>query len=109
MRLHGQEGRSSRMCKPTAIGNGQRNRGKNRKGYITRTLNRQDRCSFLVAVTEQGTLLAGRFIHNLEDVAQGMLAALTPTERLVLVELFAKIRANWSNAADQQTRPATSP
>ncbi len=79
------------------------------QGYITRTLNRQDRRSFLVAATEQGRLLAGRFVHNLENIANGMLAALTPTERLVLVELFAKIRANWSDAADQQTRPPTSP
>jgi DNA-binding MarR family transcriptional regulator len=71
------------------------------QGYITRTLNRQDRRSFLVAPTEQGTLVVGRFTHALEELAQRMLTALTPTERLVLVELFAKIRANWSEITDQ--------
>ncbi len=73
-----------------------------KQGYVTRTLNREDRRSFLVAPTEQGKLLVRRFIHDLERVAQGMLTALTPTERLVLVELFAKIRANWRDTIDQE-------
>jgi DNA-binding MarR family transcriptional regulator len=67
---------------------------------VTRTLNRQDRRSFLVTPTEQGLLLIGGFLHGLESIAQSMLTALTPTERLILVELFAKIRASGRVVAD---------
>jgi DNA-binding MarR family transcriptional regulator len=68
---------------------------------VTRTLNRQDRRSFLVTPTEQGQLLIGGLLHGLESIAQSMLTALTPTERLMLVELFAKIRASGRVAADR--------
>ena len=74
-------------------------------GYLTRTLNREDRRSFLVAPTEQGLLLVGKFVHDLEEAARSMLAALTPTERLVLVELFTRIQTNWSNVTGQQHSP----
>jgi DNA-binding MarR family transcriptional regulator len=67
------------------------------QSYITRTLNREDRRSFLVAPTEQGMQLLETFIRKLEGLGQGMLKALTATERLVLVELFAKIQANWDD------------
>ncbi|MGO8946523.1 MAG: MarR family winged helix-turn-helix transcriptional regulator [Ktedonobacterales bacterium] len=69
--------------------------------FVTRSLNRQDRRSFLVTPTEQGLLLIGGFLQGLDSIAQSMLAALTPTERLMLVQLFAKIRASGRVAADQ--------
>jgi DNA-binding MarR family transcriptional regulator len=75
------------------------------QGYITRTLNREDRRSFLIVPTEQGKLLDERFVHDIEGIAENILTPLTPTERLVLVELFAKIRANWSDAIGQEDRP----
>ena len=78
------------------------------QGYITRTLNREDRRSFLIAPTEQGRLMAGKFAHDIEGIAQSILTPLTPTERLVLVELFAKIRANWSDAIGQEDGPPVS-
>jgi DNA-binding MarR family transcriptional regulator len=68
---------------------------------VTRTLNRQDRRSFLVTPTEQGLRLIGGFLLGLESIAVSMLTALTPTERLMLVELFAKIRASGQVAADR--------
>jgi DNA-binding MarR family transcriptional regulator len=67
------------------------------QGYITRTLNREDRRSFTVTLTEPGRLQFGKFVQNMDTLVQGILIALTPTERLVLIELFAKIRANWPN------------
>jgi DNA-binding MarR family transcriptional regulator len=75
------------------------------RGYVTRTLNREDRRSFLVSLTEPGALLFRQFIQHIDEVAQGILKPLTPTERLMLVELFAKIQANWHDAAGQENRP----
>jgi hypothetical protein len=35
-------------------------------------------------------------------LAESIMRALTPIERLLLVELFAKVRANWSANAHEQ-------
>jgi DNA-binding MarR family transcriptional regulator len=71
-----------------------------KQGYATRTLNRGDRRSFLVTPTERGMQLLETFTAQLQELAQGMLTTLTPTERLVLVELFTKIQTNWSRSHD---------
>ncbi len=68
-------------------------------GYATRTLNQGNRRSFLVTPTEQGLQILARFTEHLEVLAEGMLASLTPGERLVLVDLYGKIQANWNNPA----------
>ena len=70
------------------------------QGYATRTLNRGDRRSFLVTPTGRGLQLLETFTSQLKEVAQGMLTTLTPTERLILVELFAKIQTNWKQTSD---------
>ena len=67
-------------------------------GYATRTLNRENRRSFLVAPTGQGLQMFERFTQHLEVLAEGMLASLTPAERLVLVDLFTKVQANWDKS-----------
>src|SRR5436305_4757001 len=71
-----------------------------KQGYATRTLNREDRRSFLVTPTERGRRLLDVFTGQLEDLAQDLLAALTPAERLILVELFTKVQANWNQRQD---------
>ena len=71
-----------------------------KQGYATRTLNREDRRSFLVTPTERGMQLLETFTAQLQGLAQGMLTILTPTERLVLVELFTKIQTTWSRSQD---------
>jgi DNA-binding MarR family transcriptional regulator len=71
-----------------------------KQGYATRALNRGDRRSFLVTPTERGMQLLETFTAQLQELAQGMLTTLTPTERLVLVELFTKIQTNWSRSQD---------
>ena len=71
-----------------------------KQGYATRTLNRGDRRSFLVTPTERGMQLLETFTAQLQELAQGMLTKLTPTERLVLVELFTKIQTTWSRSQD---------
>jgi len=71
-----------------------------KQGYASRTLNRGDRRSFLVTPTERGMQLLETFTAQLQGLAQGMLTTLTPTERLVLVELFTKIQTTWSRSQD---------
>src|SRR6266699_5891562 len=72
-------------------------------GYATRTLNREDRRSFLVTPTERGRQLLDVFTGQLGDLAQDLLAALTSAERLILVELFTKVQANWNQRQDAQS------
>ncbi|GAC1376145.1 MAG: hypothetical protein NVS2B12_34340 [Ktedonobacteraceae bacterium] len=69
-------------------------------GYITRTLNREDRRSFIITPTEQGLRLLDNFMHELSNLASGMLLALTPAERLMIVELFNKMQTNWNGSMD---------
>ena len=71
-----------------------------KQGYAIRTLNREDRRSFLVTPTERGMQLLETFTAHLQELAQGILTPLTPTERLILVELFTKIQTNWSRSQD---------
>jgi DNA-binding MarR family transcriptional regulator len=71
-----------------------------KQGYATRALNRGDRRSFLVTPTERGMQLLETFTAQLQELAQGVLTTLTPTERLVLVELFTKIQTTWSRSQD---------
>lgn len=78
-----------------------------KQGYARRTLNQANRRSFLVALIERGLKLLGEFTYHLLELGEVMLATLTPTERLVLVELFTKIQANW-NASARSQEPLTS-
>jgi DNA-binding MarR family transcriptional regulator len=61
-------------------------------GYIERKLNKEDRRSFIIELTEQGRKLAEAYQRNFENMAQATLEALTPAERLILVELYTKVR-----------------
>ncbi len=61
--------------------------------YVTRSLNRNDRRSFQITLTEHGAKLADAYQHKFELMAQGVLEALTPAERLILIELYSKVRA----------------
>ncbi len=72
-----------------------------KQGYATRTLNRGDRRSFLVAPTERGMQLLETFTQQLKELAEGVLTPLTPIERLMLVELFTKIQTNWTRLQDE--------
>lgn len=64
-------------------------------GYIRRTLNPQDRRSFQVLPTERGQQAIEAFLQQWRTVVQGVLAALTPTEQLILIELLNKVQQNW--------------
>ena len=71
-----------------------------KQGYATRTLNREDRRSFLVTPTEQGMQLLETFLSQLKQLTQDMLATLTSTERIILIELFTKIQTHWTRTSD---------
>ncbi len=60
------------------------------------TFNLEDRRSFHVSLTEQGKVLCERLEQQMAALAENIMRALTPIERLLLVELFAKVRANWN-------------
>ena len=66
------------------------------RGYISRSLNLEDRRSFHVSLSEPGKVLSEQFEQHMAALAEHTLRALTPIERLLLVELFAKVRATWS-------------
>jgi DNA-binding MarR family transcriptional regulator len=61
--------------------------------YIIRNLNKEDRRSFRIALTDKGLKMAEAYQHKFEMMAEGVLEALTPAERLILIELYAKVRA----------------
>jgi len=72
------------------------------QGYISRSLNLVDRRSFHVSLTEQGEMLCDSLSLQMAALAESIMRALTPIERLLLVELFAKVRVNWSANAHEQ-------
>jgi DNA-binding MarR family transcriptional regulator len=74
-------------------------------GYITRTLNREDRRSFVVALTEPGTLMVKRLMQKFDEFVRDLLVTLSPAERLMLTELFGRIQSNWHDAVEQESKP----
>jgi DNA-binding MarR family transcriptional regulator len=62
--------------------------------YITRLLDKNDRRSFLITPTDKAYGVVESYKLQMQSVAYTMLEALTPAERLVLIELYNKIRQN---------------
>lgn len=67
------------------------------KHYIERNLDPNDRRSFVITPTERGKALLQGFPQHLNKLVQGMLQALIPEERLILLELFTKIRLHMEH------------
>lgn len=61
------------------------------KDYIKRNLDANDRRSFVITPTDKAAELCEHFSQHMETIAESMLSALTPVERLMLLELFSKI------------------
>ena len=64
-------------------------------GYVKRMLNPQDRRSFQVLPTERGQQAIEGFMQQWRTVVQSVLDVLTPTERLILIELLNKVQHSW--------------
>jgi DNA-binding MarR family transcriptional regulator len=62
--------------------------------YIRRDLDRNDRRSFLISSTKKAAEVVDSYKQQMESVAESMLEALTPAERLILIELYSKIKSN---------------
>lgn len=76
-------------------------------GYIERKLNREDRRSFRIELTPQGQKMAEAYQHMFEVMAQATLEALTPAERLILVELYTKVRTKLGDQDICLSNPLT--
>jgi len=62
-----------------------------RRGWIIRTSNPQDRRSVLVEITTQGRATADRLLAGVRIVEAKTLSALTPADRKQLLRLLAKV------------------
>lgn len=60
------------------------------KQCITRKINMADRRSFIVTLTDEGQSIVGNYGKCMEEIAHMMLTSLSPAERLMLIELYAK-------------------
>jgi DNA-binding MarR family transcriptional regulator len=63
-------------------------------GYINRVLDQNDRRSFLISSTAKAKSVIESYKQQMQSVAYTMLEALTPTERVILIELYSKIKVN---------------
>jgi DNA-binding MarR family transcriptional regulator len=64
------------------------------KQYIERSLDQTDRRSFVITPTAKAKELMESFPQHMEALAKGILEGLTPAERLMLLELFSKVRSH---------------
>ena len=44
-------------------------------------------------------------MQKFDEFVQDLLTTLTPAERLLLTELFARIQSNWHEAVDRENKP----
>jgi DNA-binding MarR family transcriptional regulator len=61
-------------------------------GYLKRELDRKDRRSFLISSTGKAAKVVDSYKQQMQSVAYSMLESLTPAERLILIELYGKIK-----------------
>lgn len=67
---------------------------------LTRELDRADRRSFRIVLTAEGKQLVRRYHSVIAQMAEVILAPLTPAERLILIELFGKIAQTFTEDAE---------
>ena len=61
------------------------------RGYITRAVNRDDRRSFVVSITDAGQAVVQVYLATMSKIAALMIEPLTTAERLIMMELMHKI------------------
>jgi len=76
-----------------------------RRGWIRRTPNPDDRRSVLIEITPEGRELADRFIPGLHIVERRVMSALTRRERHQLLALLGKVLASANGLADEPVEP----
>lgn len=60
--------------------------------YVRRAIDPKDRRSFVISLTQQAKDLTAEGSTMMDHVARGMLEPLSPAERLMLLELYEKIK-----------------
>lgn len=72
-----------------------------RRGWIERRTNPDDRRSILVTVTEDGRAMADQLLAGVREVERETLGALTPRELSTLLRLLDKVLARAAEVAEQ--------
>ena len=76
-----------------------------RRGWVRRLPNPDDRRSVLVEITDDGRALCDRFLPGIHTVERSVMSELTPEERSHLLELLAKVLAGAASVASAPPIP----
>jgi DNA-binding MarR family transcriptional regulator len=76
-----------------------------RRGWIRRTPNPDDRRSILVEITAEGRATADRMLPGIRTLERSALDVLTKAERVQLLEMLAKVLARLAELADLPPQP----
>jgi len=76
-----------------------------RRGWIRRIPNPDDRRSVLIEITPDGRAVADQLLPGIRALERSVLSALTPGERAHLIELLGKILARTAEVAAGQPEP----
>jgi len=78
-----------------------------RRGWIRRTPNPEDRRSLLIEITLEGRTAADTFIPGLHKLERRVMSVLSERERAQLVGLLAKVLASANEIAGEAAEPLT--
>ena len=76
-----------------------------RRGWIRRIPNPDDRRSVLIEITSDGRAITDQLLPGIRALERSVLSVLTPGERAGLLELLAKILARAAEVAAEQPGP----
>ena len=76
-----------------------------RRGWIRRVPNPDDRRSTLIEITPDGRATVDQLLPGIRTLEKAMLSALTPGERTQLLDLLAKILTRAADIATEQPEP----
>jgi DNA-binding MarR family transcriptional regulator len=76
-----------------------------RRGWIRRTPNPDDRRSVLIEITPDGRATADQLLPGIRTIERSILSALTEDERAHLLDLLAKVLARAAEVAAEQPEP----
>ncbi|TBL80205.1 MarR family winged helix-turn-helix transcriptional regulator [Paenibacillus thalictri] len=69
-------------------------------GYVKRNMDPKDRRSFIITLTADAERMLETFPAQMNKIALEMLDSLTVAERLILLELFAKMKATMISRSE---------
>ena len=78
-----------------------------RRGWIRRAPNPDDRRSTLVEITADGRAVADQMLPGIRTLEKSVLSALTPDERVQLLDLLAKVLDRAAAVAEEDPEPLT--